>query len=293
MGPKRSLRFRSPQKLGVQYNNRLPAFICRRYKNFFNHILECPALSYAYLIRPSSLPYTFHLPFAIPNSTVAFSPSQLPWSNQSSTSIRSQQILSLDNNFLSFDTCLLPISLSLQRDFIHPTSTMARYRYTINHPNLKAAARVSDIPTKHAIEPLSPETPSHDPDPLPEQELLTYCEPDSLLTLSESCSQTQVARSTKVEPIRNVIALSTIADHHEILSQETPSSDPDPLPMQELLTPREPDSLLSSSESCSQIQVAKSTKVKPIRGIVSRSTVAVHHEILVARIQQCCRRSPL
>ena len=94
---------------------------------------------------------------------------------------------------------------------------MAPYRYTINHPNLKAAARVSDIPTKAAIEPLSSETPGNHPDPLPVQELLTSREPDALLGFSESCSQSQIIESTKREPIRNGKHISTAADHHGIL----------------------------------------------------------------------------
>jgi hypothetical protein len=94
---------------------------------------------------------------------------------------------------------------------------MARYRYTINHPNVKAPARVSDIPTKAAIEQLSPETPSNGPDPLPVQELHTTRESDSLLTSSGSCSQARITKSAKREPIRNVVSRSIASDHHEIL----------------------------------------------------------------------------
>ena len=101
---------------------------------------------------------------------------------------------------------------------------MARYRYTINHPNLKAAARVSDIPTKRAIERLSPETPSNDPDPVPVQELLISRESDSLLSSSESCSQDQITKSAKREPIWNVVSGSMAADHHEILVGPEPTT---------------------------------------------------------------------
>ena len=65
------------------------------------------------------------------------------------------------------------------------------------------------------------------------------------------------------------------------LSSETPSSDHNPLPVQECLTSNEPESLLISPSSCSQAERTSSTQPEPIPTTTPLPTTVDHHEILV------------